>query len=123
MDNMVDAWMAAWNAGTPDDRLAFVAQCWAGGGSYTDPFASADGIEEIAVTVGTLIGAFPGHRVERISGVESHGRWARWAWQLVDPAGTVVSDGIDVARCDFDGRFVEMVGFASQTVPVPLAAT
>jgi len=117
---IVNTWMDAWNEGDPHNRRLLVGKSWAPDGRYADPFLAAEGPDAISDSLGQLRESFPGYVVRRQSGIETHFRRLRFAWELVDPSGSVVSDGVDVAELAGDGRFQHLVTFVSQLVPIPL---
>ena len=47
----------------------------------------------------------------RSSGIDSHHGMARYAWQLLGPAGAVVLEGIDIAQIDSAGRLAQVTGY------------
>lgn len=71
------------------------------------------GISEMAATVQ---GHYAGHTFQRTSGIDAHHGFARYEWQLVDPAGTIALTGLDVAELGDDGRLRRVVGFLG---PIP----
>jgi hypothetical protein len=117
---IVNIWMDAWNEGDSQRRRSLVGRSWAPDGRYFDPFLAAQGPDAISASLGQLRESFPGYFVRRKSGIETHFEWLRFAWELVDPEGSVVSDGVDVAERCGDGQFQQLVTFVSQVVPVPL---
>jgi len=117
---VINAWMDAWNEGDPHRRGFLVDKSWAPEGRYADPFLAAEGPEAISASLGQLRESFPGYAVRRKSGVEVHFGRLRFAWELVDPDGSVVTDGVDVAELASDGRFQHLVTFVNQVVSVPL---
>ncbi len=116
----VAAWMAAWNQGEETERRRLIQFAWVEDGRYVDPFVDVTGTEQIAATLGELMALFPGHKVQRTSGIERHFDQIRFAWELIGPENDVVSDGVDIARVDTDCRFIHLTGFAGTIVPVPL---
>jgi len=64
---------------------------------------------------------FPGHRFRRRSGVDTHHDQLRFAWDLVNPEGTVVVAGLDIGALASDGRLRRITGFFGE-VPAATAA-
>ena len=64
-----------------------------------------------------LLAQFPQHRFRRSSGIDSHHGFARYAWQLLDRAGTVVLEGQDFAQLDSAGRLAQVAGFFGALPP------
>jgi len=118
--DVVDSWMAAWNEADRERRRRLIVRSFTENGRYADPFLVAEGTEAIVDSLGELRESFPGHSVRRLSGIERHFGYVRYAWELLDPAGVPVTDGVDVAELTADGRFLRLVGFVSQLVPTPI---
>lgn len=117
---VVNSWMDAWNEADTERRRDLVRRSFATDGRYADPFLAAEGTDAITESLGQLRDLFPGYFVRRKSGVEAHFGRIRYAWELLDPHGSVVTDGMDVAELAEDGRFQHLVGFVSQVVPADL---
>jgi hypothetical protein len=111
VSTLIDRYLAAY--GDPDKtrRAQAVGSLWAEHGQLIDPPLSATGHAQIVAQADALLSQFPGHRFRRSSGVDSHHGFARYAWQLLDPAGAVALEGCDVAQIDAQGRLVQVVGF------------
>lgn len=108
---LIDAHLAAYADPDAARRAAAVQRVWAQDGRLIDPPLAATGHAAIGQQADHLLAQFPGHRFVRSSGIDSHHRMARYAWQLVSPDGAVVLDGIDIAEVDADGRLVQVTGF------------
>ena len=117
---VVNSWMDAWNEADAERRRELVSRSFVAHGRYADPFLAVEGTEAIADSLGQLRELFPGHFVRRKSGVEAHFGRIRYAWELLDPLGSVVTDGVDVAELAQDGRFQHLVGWVGQVVAVDL---
>lgn len=61
---------------------------------------------------------FPGARFARTSGVDTHHRILRFAWQLVGTDAAVVVDGIDIGVVGDDGRLTRIAGFYGPVAPM-----
>jgi hypothetical protein len=120
LEDRVAAWMAAWNESEETERRRLIQFAWVEDGRYVDPFVDVTGTEHIAAALADLMALFPGHRVQRTSGIERHFDQIRFTWELLGPESDVVSDGVDIARVDTDCRIMHLTGFAGALVPVPL---
>ncbi len=47
----------------------------------------------------------------------------RWGWEMVDPDGKRVIDGIDIASVDDQARLVKLTGFFGAAIPGTTRAT
>jgi hypothetical protein len=54
---------------------------------------------------------YPEHTFRRVSGIDEHHGFLRYAWELHAPDGTVALTGLDVGEVDDDGQLVAVVGF------------
>ena len=108
---VIDAHLAAYCDPDVTRRAAVVQRIWAADGQLMDPPLAACGHAQIGQQADQLLAQFPGHRFVRSSGIDTHHRVARYAWQLVDPTGSVVLEGLDIAQLDSDGRLAQVTGF------------
>ena len=81
----------------------------------------AEGHAAISEMVAGVQAKFPGHRFRRRSGVDTHHDQLRFAWDLVNPEGTVVVAGLDIGALASDGRLRRITGFFGE-VPAATAA-
>jgi hypothetical protein len=61
--------------------------------------------------VDVVLTHYAGHTFRRTTKVDAHHVYARYAWELVAPDGTVAVAGLDVATFAPDGRLARTVGF------------
>lgn len=108
---LVDTYLAMWNETDPTRRVKHIAHAWTDGGRYVDPLLEAEGHAALKSMVTDVQARFPGHRFRRVSGVDTHHRELRFAWELVAPDGAVVVAGIDVGELASDGRLQRITGF------------
>ena len=108
---LIDAHLAAYADPDASRRSATVQRIWTAAGRLVDPPLAASGHAGIVQQATQLLAQFPGHHFVRSSGIDHHHGMARYAWQLVGPAGAVVLEGIDIAQTDDQGRLVQVTGF------------
>lgn len=108
---LIDDHLAAYADPDAQRCAAMVQRIWAADGRLVDPPLAASGHAGIVNQAAQLLSQFPGHRFVRSSGIDSHHGMARYAWQLVNPAGAVVLEGIDIAQVDDQGRLQQVTGF------------
>ncbi len=114
----VDAHLEAYGEPDADRRGQIVARVWDPTGRLVDPPIDGtghDGIVELAGTVQTM---FPGHTFRRTTVVDEHHGHARYGWDLLDPEGTAVLSGVDVALLGDDGRLLHVAGFFGELTPL-----
>jgi hypothetical protein len=118
----VDTYLAMWNETDAAKRAELVEQAWSEDGRYLDPVLEAEGHAALSEMVAAVHDRFPGHRFERVSGVDRHHDQVRFAWALAGPDGTVAVAGIDVGELDGDGRLARITGFFGDLPEEPAAA-
>jgi hypothetical protein len=114
----VDAYIAMWNEPDPDRRAQLIARAWADDGAYVDPLAQAAGHEELNAMVTELRAQFPGHSINRTTGLDAHHSLVRFGWSLTDGDGNAAVEGIDVAIVAPDGRLSRIGGFFDPLPPL-----
>ena len=101
----------AWREADEDARRALLEQCWAPDGVYVDPLGRADGREALIAHIGGFPERFPGHTIEAATGVDAHDGYLRFGWQMLDPDGKQVLEGVDFGAYDQSGQITLIVGF------------
>jgi hypothetical protein len=120
--DLVDGYLACWNTTDPDERQRSIEATWSVEAIMTDPLVDATGHAALAETFAMFHQMYPGHSFRRQGGIDAHHRLARWGWQMVDPSGTVVLDGLDVALLTEDGeRLAYVAGFFGSQLPAEAA--
>lgn len=108
---LVDQWLAAYGDADTARRMDAIRAAWHPQGRLVDPPMEARGHQAINDQAATLLAQFPGHRFERTTEVDAHHQFLRYGWRLLDAAGAVRLEGLDVAELDADGRLLGVVGF------------
>lgn len=111
VSELVDTYFAGWNETDANRRAELVARAWASEGRHVDPLADVTGYDALDALVAGVQAQFPGHRLERTSGIDAHHDQLRYAWQLVAPDGTVVVAATEIAELDGDGRLRRVAAF------------
>jgi hypothetical protein len=113
------AYVAAWNETNEGKRRALLETSWAENGTYSDPTAQVSGREALVQHLGRLIEQFAGHRVLLTSGVAEHHNLFQFTWVRVGPDGRSIRDGIDFGELAADGRISRITGFFGPPPPTP----
>jgi hypothetical protein len=108
---LIDRYLAAYGEPDVSRRTQAINEIWAPDSRLIDPPLSAAGHAQIVAQADALLSQFPGHRFRRSSGIDAHHGFARYAWELLDPAGAVVLQGLDMAQADERGKLTQVVGF------------
>ena len=114
--DVISAYGMAWNA-DEIERRKLLDLAWADEGVYCDPIGHANGREALITHIGGAQAAFPGHRLELVSGVDEHDGQFRFAWELRGPDGATVIEGVDFGVLGSDGRIQSITGFFGQLPP------
>jgi hypothetical protein len=116
---LVDRYCAVWGEPDAQRRAAALERIWAPGATYTDPLAHAVGSSALLEHIARVRVRRPGARWVRSSAVDAHHGIARFLWKAVDPTGTTLAHGIDLAFLSADGATIErIVGFFGDPQPV-----
>ena len=116
--DLVAGYLACWNTTDLDERQRCVEATWGTDATMTDPLVDATGHEALAATFAMFHEMYPGHSFRRQGGIDAHHRLARWGWEMVDPSGAVVLEGLDVALLSEDGeRLAYVAGFFGSQPP------
>jgi hypothetical protein len=110
LQTVIDGYFTCWNTTDADARLAAVEATWAPEARSVDPMADVTGHAELTGMFAGFHDLYAGHSFRQRGGVDEHHGIARWGWEMVDPTGTVVLDGIDVAMVT-DRKIAYLVGF------------
>jgi len=113
----VSGYFECWNAPDHEARAAAIERTWAPDATSTDPVADVSGHDAIAAMMAATLDMYPGHRFAQIGDIDAHHDMVRWGWEMVDPDGQRVIDGIDVASVDGQGRLVKLTGFFGAAIP------
>ena len=108
---VVDTYLASLHETDAAKRADLVAAAWAPEGRFVDPLQDAKGHAALAEIAPAVHELYPGATFRRLSGVDDHHGYIRFAWDLVAEDGSVVVAGIDVGQVGDDGKLLGIVGF------------
>jgi len=111
VDQLVQNYIAMWNATDPERRRALVAEVVTDDASYLDPVMSGHGVEGIDAMIAGAQQQFPGHSFSLVSGPDAHHDRVRFTWSLSANGGDPVAVGVDFATLAEDGRLASVTGF------------
>jgi hypothetical protein len=119
LTEVIDIYCEVWSRARAVEREKLLASVWADGASYTDPSIHAVGADELLSHIASVLGARPGSRVLRTSGVDFHHRIARFEWKAIDADGALLRNGLDVAFISPASQAIErIVGFFGPLRPL-----
>lgn len=113
---IVDAYFDCWNTTDPDERRSKVEATWTPEARNVDPVVDATGHDALLAMFAGFHETYSGHSFRQRGGIDEHHDIARWGWEMVNPDGEVVLDGIDAAMIN-DGRIGYLVGFFGYDLP------
>jgi hypothetical protein len=111
VDEIVEAYFAAWNEPDATKRLQLLRGCAESDAELVDPTGRWQGIDGLAERIERYQSAAPGTRVVPASGIDAHNDVIRYAWVIVDSEGRSVILGLDVAERASDGRLRRIIMF------------
>jgi hypothetical protein len=114
VQDMIDAYIAAWNEEDEAKRTQLIEKCWAESATYTDPMADVSGREALSTLIAGFHQQMPGARIAVTSGIDQHHNQVRFGWEL--KGGQAIA-GIDVGSLAGDGRIQSIVGFWGANPP------
>lgn len=112
--NVVDRYIAMWNAEDAGDRRDLIAGTWSESCAYIDPLMAGEGHAGIDTMVAAVQERFPGHRFRRTSDVDAHNGRVRFGWELAAEGQPPLVKGIDFGVLADDGRLQSITGFLDQ---------
>ncbi len=112
---LVNNYIAMWNATDPERRRELVAQTVTEDATYVDPLMTGEGIGGISAMIGGAQEQFPGHVFALRSGPDAHHDRLRFSWSLAPVGGNPVAHGTDFATVSDDGRMRSITGVLEQT--------
>lgn len=117
LQTTIDSYFECWNSPDEASRMVAIERTWTAAATSTDPLADVTGHEAIANMMAGVGEQYPGHRFAQVGSIDVHHDLVRWGWQMVDPDGQQVIDGIDVAWVDPTGRISKLAGFFGAAIP------
>lgn len=105
-----DHMLAAWNERDPAKVRGHLDRALAPDIEFIDPSIETHGIDEFEANVHEVQARIPGADYSRTSGVDSHHRLYRYAWQITHN-GEVILPGFDVAEVDENEMVTRVLGF------------
>lgn len=106
----IDAYVEMWNETDADRRLELVQAVWTDDGYYVDPTHEARGHAEISDNVVRVQQKYPDRVFGRTSDVYIHNDRARFAWAMLDPAGSPTIAGVYYVEFTDDNRIRRVIG-------------
>jgi hypothetical protein len=107
----IDTYFDAWNETDSDARRLLLERCLTVNVELIDPTGRFEGLDDLRDRIGAFHEQLPGARVVKSSGVDEHNGIVRYGWDIVDPQGNTVMEGLDVAEQHDDGRLRRIVMF------------
>jgi len=111
MSDLLDHYLACWNATDAGERWHLLQQHWADDCRYVDPLADVQGRAAVDATIAAVQEQFPGFVFTPAGPVDAHHDVARFQWGLGPAGADPVVIGFDVVTTDADGRIRTVTGF------------
>ena len=109
----LEHYFAAWAAETEEERRSHLEAGWATDGTYTDPTADVHGREALVQHIGAFASSpqAKNFSIEQSSGIDVHHKVMRFAWEMRNAEGKVLTPGMDYGEFNDDGKITKIVGF------------
>ena len=111
MQAVINIYDRAWNAPDNDSRLSLLDAALSDDCELIEPNGRFEGRQEILDRITGFAHRFPGARVKIVTNVDTHSGFARYGWEIVDPKGDLVLEGIDVVEASLDGKIQKVLMF------------
>lgn len=111
MSELIDRYLACWNATDADERRALLDEHWAADATYVDPMADVAGRDALDATIAAVHQQFPGLVFTPAGPVDAHHDVARFTWGLGPAGAEPLIVGFDVVTTDDAGRIRSVIGF------------
>jgi hypothetical protein len=109
--DLIDRYIAAWNATDAGSRRALVAGAFAEDATYLDPLMQGTGHAGIDAMIAGVQSRFPAHEFRRSGKVDAHHDHLRFSWELAPEGGEAFIKGTDFAVLGADARLAAVTGF------------
>src|SRR5262245_6063330 len=107
---LIEKYIAAWNATEAAARRQLVDEVFAADAAYTDPLAAVTGRDQIDALLAGVQGQFAGLEFQLAGPVDAHHDIVRFHWHLGPRDAEPIVIGFDVAEIS-DGRIATVHGF------------
>lgn len=111
LDNVLEAYDAAWNQSDAADRARLLARALSDDGELVDPSGRYQGRQAVHDRIAGFNDRFPGARVTITSGIDEHHGFARYAWTVNTADGEAILEGVDIVERAEDSRLRRVVMF------------
>ncbi len=118
MDAVIAQYDKAWNTSEEDERRRLLDAALTDDCEMIEPRGHFSGRDAIYERITGFSRRFPRARVDITTDVDEHNGFARYGWEIIDPEGGLLLDGIDVVERAADGRLRKVVMFFGTLEPV-----
>lgn len=111
MNDVMNRYLATWNAPDSDERDRLLAEHWSPDVRYVDPLADVAGRDAMRSVIGEARRQFPAWVFSPVGDADGHHRQLRFTWGLGPDGDEPVVVGFDVVVLDESGRIHDVRGF------------
>jgi hypothetical protein len=111
MSDLLDRYLACWNAADAEERRRLLQQHWSDDCRYVDPLVDVPGRAGVDAAIAAVHEQFPGFVFTAVGPADAHHDVARFQWGLGPAGAEPVVIGFDVVTTDADGRIRTVTGF------------
>ncbi len=119
-EEVIEAYIRAWNAVDDAERRRLLDVCWADDGILTGPNYEVAGRAAMEVHLGGFLARNPGAHVVTTSGLDAHHDVVRYGWRIFRGDTSILAEGGDTVIMGPDGRIARVLMFYG---PLPPGAT
>jgi hypothetical protein len=121
VDRVLMDYFAAWNEPDGDERRTLLQRSVSDAAELIDPTGRWRGSGGLSERIANYQAAAPDTTVVPASGIDTHNGFERYAWKIVDAAGTEIMEGLDIAERDAAARLHRIVMFHGPLPPATAA--
>ena len=114
----IQAYVDAWSDIDEAKRRELLDAAWADDGVYCDPLATLSGRSALEEHIAGFTERMPGHTIVLTTGVDIHDGFARFGWEMRQPDGAQLTEGMDFVTFAPDGRISRVIGFFGPFPPM-----
>src|SRR5215510_2117333 len=112
VNEVVVGYLAAWNERDAARRRALIGKVWTEDAAYVDAHRRGEGHDGIDSMIAAAQAQYPGYRLHRVSGIETHNGYLRFSWAALGfPEAPLYLRVTDFALIAPDGRLKIVAGF------------
>jgi len=119
VEAVLRAYVEVWCEPDSARRAELLDLCWSDESEVIGPGYRFKGRKAVLDEVARFLREQPGFRPVLTSGFDTHGRWVRFAFVMLNPQDEIVDEGWDFVELATDGRIARVISFWGKLPPPP----